>query len=366
MKKALRTISILLTAALLFGGCSADKTAFEPQHKTESETINVTDGIFPQVIEKSTTYVQNESEGAWAEESSEITNWDIADGFDVQDTIWVVKTNDATTLGSILDETYKGLSAALYIRFGTDLNDIQKTVTKIDDTTSRLDLTLNMTGDIVFNCSGNAFDFYDVAIKSAGVTTDGTTALTVDLGNGMAGEIIIPASVQKCDPYEFMKEQSATYFDASFDGLPTFEVTSADLKDCVWDSKISNTSYGENISPELSWEPVEGATQYAVFMIDSNWLHMDVFTTETSLAEGAIGRGDRGAQFVGPYPPNGTTHTYSVFVFALKDEPEKVPFAFDNGGNSIFKIFDGLDTDVNGASGNVLAYGRVDGNFTMK
>lgn len=366
MKKAFRYAAVILAASLLLGGCNAGKTAFEPQHKTETETVNVTDGIFPQVIEKSTTYVQKESEGAWEAESSEITKWDIADGFDVQGTIWVVNTNDATTLGSILDETYKGLSAALYIRFGTDLNDIQKTITKIDDANSRLDLTLNMTGDIVFNCSGNAFNFYDVPIKTAGVTADGTTALSVDLGNGMAGEIIVPASVQKCDPEEFMREQSGTYFDASFDGIPTFEVTSSNLNDCVWDSKISNTSYGENISPELTWSPVDGATNYVVIMIDSNWLHMDVFTTETSLAEGAVGRGDRGAQYVGPYPPNGTTHTYSVFVFALKDEMGKVPFAFDNGGNSIFKIFDALDIDANGNEGNVLAYGRLDGNFTMK
>ena len=93
---------------------------------------------------------------------------------------------------------------------------------------------------------------------------------------------------------------------------------------------------------------------------------MDVFTTETSLTEGAVGRGARGEQYVGPYPPKGTTHTYTVFVFALKDEMGKVPLAFDGGGNSISKIFDGLDVDVNGNSGNVLAYGRLDGNFTRK
>ena len=38
----------------------------------------------------------------------------------------------------------------------------------------------------------------------------------------------------------------------------------------------------------------------------------------------------------------------------------------EDGGNSISKIFDGLDVDVNGNSGNVLAYGRLDGNFTRK
>ena len=107
MKKVFRYTAVILAASLLLGGCNAGKTEFESQHKTETETVNVTDGIFPQVIEKSTTYVQKESEGAWEAESSEITKWDIADGFDVQGTIWVVNTNDATTLGSILVYTLR-------------------------------------------------------------------------------------------------------------------------------------------------------------------------------------------------------------------------------------------------------------------
>ena len=362
MKKIFGYTAALLAVALLFSGCSTETGPFEPQHKTETEIVNVTDGIFPQVIEKNTTFVQKERDGAWEEESSEITSWNIADGFDVQDTIWVVNTDDATTLGNIVDESFKGLSASLYIHFGSDLDDVQKSV----NGDSSLDIILNMTGDVVFICNTNKFNFYDVAIKGASVKPDGTGSLIVDLGNGMSGEIIIPASVKKCEPEEFMVKQSDTYLTASFDGVPAFEVTSANLNDCVWDPMISNTNYGENISPELTWSSVDGATNYVVIMIDGSWLHMDVFTTETSLAEGTVGRGDRGDQFVGPYPPKGTTHTYSVFVFALKDEMGKLPIAFDNSGNSIIKIFESLDVDVNGNSGNVLAYGRLDGNFTMK
>ena len=127
--------------------------------------------------------------------------------------------------------------------------------------------------------------------------------------------------------------------------------------------KITNTKYGENISPELSWEPVEGATNYVVVMIDGSWLHMDVFTSETKLAEGAFTKGKQGEQYVGPYPPSGT-HTYSVFVFALKGEMKRADFYFDAGNNSTDKIFKGLDEDKDGNTGNVIAYGRLDGNYT--
>lgn len=365
MKRLLSSVSLFIAGVILLGGCAATPTAttaFEPQHKTETEVANITDGMIPQVIEKSVTYVQNESEGAWTVELSEITKWDIAPGFDIRDSFWSVTTNDATALVSFLDDSFKDISATLYIHFGTDLGDIQKSV----NGESSLDITLKTTCDFVFVCNGNKFNFYDVAIDGASVKPDGTASFNVNLGDGMAGDIIIPASVKKCDPEQYMIKQSDTYIDASFDGIPSFEVTSENLENCVWDPKISNTSYGENISPELAWAPVAGATNYVVIMIDGNWLHMDVFTTETSLPEGSIGRGEKGAQFVGPYPPKGSTHTYSVFVFALKNEMGKVPFAFDNSGNSIFKIFDALDIDSNGNSGNVLAYGRLDGNFTMK
>ena len=55
-----------------------------------------------------------------------------------------------------------------------------------------------------------------------------------------------------------------------------------------------------------------------------------------------------------------------VFVFSLKNEAGKVPLSFDAGNNSIDKIYEGLNTDANGNKGNVLAYGRLDGNYTYK
>ena len=96
-----------------------------------------------------------------------------------------------------------------------------------------------------------------------------------------------------------LRKKSTTYISKTiFESVPTFEVTSNDVHNGAWDDKVTNTKYGENLSPDLSWEKVEGASQYVVVMIDGVWLHMDVFTTETSLAEGAIKRGERGNQYV--------------------------------------------------------------------
>ena len=171
-----------------------------------------------------------------------------------------------------------------------------------------------------------------------------------------------------CSSQASIMKKSDNYIDTIFfEDVPTFKVTSKCVRNGKWMDKISNTDHGENISPDLSWDAVDGATQYQVIMIDGNWLHMDVSTRDTSLAEGAIaGKGAKGSRYVGPYPPLGATHTYSVFVFALKNDPGKFYMGFDGGGNSINDIFKGLNTDADGNTGNVIAYGRLDGNYRKK
>ena len=78
MKKAFAPAAVMLAAALLLGGCAASTAGLE--HKTEAETVNVTTGMFAQAIDKNVTYVQNGSD--WTEESSEITDWKLAEGYD--------------------------------------------------------------------------------------------------------------------------------------------------------------------------------------------------------------------------------------------------------------------------------------------
>ena len=59
-------------------------------------------------------------------------------------------------------------------------------------------------------------------------------------------------------------------------GKETFALSSGDLHDGVWDTVITNTVNGENVSPQLSWEPVDGAECYAIYMVDTSancWIH---------------------------------------------------------------------------------------------
>lgn len=361
-KMSFKAAALILASAVILGGCSASEPVQETaeERKTEAESVTV-GGMFSQQIDKNVTYTMQD--GQWIEESSEMTGWNIAESDDIQDTVWVIKNDDAKAIIPQLDDSFKGQEATVYLHFGTDLKDMK---TEVADKTGDpvLHATFSVTADLVFKCGGSKMFFYDVKVSGADLSEDGSSVLKAAAGSDKY-EINVPSDVKAGKWEDYLKVQSSTYISTvPFDSLPEFEVTSSCLDNGVWDPKISNTSAGGNISPDLSWDPVENAKQYVVIMIDGTWLHMDVFASETSLAEGAYGRGEKGAQYVGPYPPKGTPHTYTVFVFALADEPAKVGLVFDAGNNLITNIYTDLDTDANGNTGNVIAYGRLDGNYT--
>lgn len=148
------------------------------------------------------------------------------------------------------------------------------------------------------------------------------------------------------------------------EGYPAFAVTSANLNNGVWDDIISNTNGGENASPELSWEPVEGAALYVIYMVDMNtngFLHWKSDgVKETSLPQGWA----PSKEYVGPYPAPGDTHVYDIYVVALKAPVERL-----KGGNNAINpkmeaFIKELDIDSDGNSDNIVAYGRISGKFT--
>ena len=140
--------------------------------------------------------------------------------------------------------------------------------------------------------------------------------------------------------------------------LAEFEVTSEDLHNGIWDTVITKTKNGSNVSPQLSWEPVEGAQSYIIYMIDttaSNWMHWRSGNiTETNLAQGSAGINE----YVGPYPPSGE-HTYEIFVYALEKPVENIPGKFDNVNGSLDYYLDQISE-----TSKILAFGHISGTYT--
>ncbi len=168
------------------------------------------------------------------------------------------------------------------------------------------------------------------------------------------------AEVQTTSAVEAVAETTAESKELDLSKLSTFELSSEDLHDGVWDTVITKTEKGENRSPQLSWKPVDGASCYAVFMIDTsagNWLHWKSVTdSETVLPAGWAPQ----SEYVGPYPPSGT-HDYEIYVLALKEKPERIKGSFDNSNPKMLEYAKEIDGEK---EDNIISYGHLMGTYT--
>ena len=164
------------------------------------------------------------------------------------------------------------------------------------------------------------------------------------------------------------QQNTAARFDwAELDELT---VTSENLQNGVWDDSIANTERGRNLSPQLSWEKAEHVQAYVIYMIDpdgNNWIHLISGTlTKEELAQGeitSINKGTSDIGYIGPYPPAGT-HSYEVYVFALKQAKTDYAGKVNTVCDGIDRIAQELNADDAGASGNIAAYGKLTGTYT--
>ena len=152
--------------------------------------------------------------------------------------------------------------------------------------------------------------------------------------------------------------------------VKTINVTSADLHDGKWDDSISNTDAGNNASPELSWEKVDGAGEYAVYMIDEYdtdyWLHWRAYgIKEPGFAHGAKIPEEVFNEYVGPYPPEGV-HDYVIYVFALAGSASSYPGNFDAESVPVEVVREALDQSADGRPGNILAEGKISGTYAAR
>ncbi|MCR5417511.1 MAG: hypothetical protein K6E84_01185 [Lachnospiraceae bacterium] len=147
------------------------------------------------------------------------------------------------------------------------------------------------------------------------------------------------------------------------ENLPRFEVTSADLSNGVWAKQIGK-NHG-NLSPALSWEaPFEGCSNYVILMIDEsadNWLHWCVSDSKNSVSSGEYSADPY--TYVGPYPPSGT-HTYTVYVFALKSPSSPGTASLNEPGLDMTDLLRELNSSVIVEYNNIAAVGTVSGTYS--
>ena len=143
-------------------------------------------------------------------------------------------------------------------------------------------------------------------------------------------EAATEATTEEVTEEETTEESSSAVLPYDGDELvskyASFEVTSSSITDGVWNDVISNSDKGSNASPELTWEPVEGATVYAIYMVDIN-MHYFLHWNSNGITETSLGG------------VNSQTLNMQDFI-------------------------DSTDTDIDGNTGNIVAIGHLSGDFT--
>lgn len=318
-------------------------------------------GLLPQTVSKDLEYSLNKTTNTW-EFTGETTTACAVDNSLLPGSSWKCGPLSPDVLSPLFgDEIPSGDEGVLYFRFMKKMGQFAFNLSNEKNTSSeRFFGTVGTGAKAVWTCSSGNIE-KSFTITEGSVTDDGDVFLVFTSDCGSA-TINLKTDAVNISEQEY-DEATGKEVDRSkvyMDSLPVFEVTTTSIENGEW-RQPSGLKEG-NESPELTWEPVEGATKYAVIMIDTsttNWLSWYVVVDKTHLDEGEYR--DQSV-YVGPYPAE--THTYELYVVALRSEPKTSGFKIDAPGGDIQARLDSLNTASDGSTGNVLAYGTIKAPYT--
>ena len=143
-----------------------------------------------------------------------------------------------------------------------------------------------------------------------------------------------------------------------------FELTSEDIEDGFWVDAISSSPAGDDVSPQLSWDPVDGAGQYIIYMVDISANYLIHWKAE-GVTETHLDRGWADSFYFGPYPRTGLTNTYDIYVIAIRNPIDRLrgSWRLPNENFPLFLAY--LDIDAEGNTGNIIAYGHISAQYSV-
>ena len=318
-------------------------------------------GLLAQTVTKDLEYRLNSATNAWELTGETLTACE-ADNSKLPGTSWKCDRLPSDTVSALFgDEVSSGDNGVLYIRFLKKMGKFAFNLSNENNTSSERFFGTVGTNAKAFwsGASGNAEK--SITITEGSVTDDGDLILVFTTDKGSARINLRTDAVNI--PEQEYDEATGKEVDKSkvyMDSLPVFEVTTASIEDGEW-RQPSGLKEG-NESPELTWTPYEGASKYAVIMIDTttnNWLCWYTLTDKTHLDQGEY---TDPSVYAGPYPAE--THTYELFIVALRTDPQELSFVIDASGGDIQSKLDFLNKASDGSFGNVLAYGTIKAPYT--
>ena len=333
------------------------------------DTINATynagdmTGILPQTVSKDYEFYFNKETSEW-ELLKDTTTACAVDNNALPGSSWKCNSIDTDSLKKLFgDDIQSAEDGELYFRFLKRAGLFSFNLSNEKNTSSeRFFTTIETSGKLNLVSSDGVIE-KSFNITSGSVTDSGIYTMDISCGSSSVsmafGTDVVPVTEQEYDQAIGLEvDENKVYLDT----LTRFDVTTTSTNDGEWKTEIGLKE--KNLSPELTWEAVDGATKYAILMIDdttaNNWLHWFSIVDKTHIDEGEFN--DSKTDYAGPYPPE--THQYDVYVIALADDPGSIFAKLDTPGGDIHSRLNDLNTKSDGSIGNVLAYGLIEADYT--
>ena len=331
-------------------------------HEVKEDTDTVKYKVIPRNISgKGPQYIV-----CYAEFTKEGDEWSLASKSWSE---WVVKANEYNGSNWAADsENVEELSklfegghafeegSKVYVHFMKNLN-IIAVLSNEDASVYETKIGTKFSGT-VFYINGDEKNSVDFTCTEGTVNDDGILSFKLISDNG---EVFFTPGVGSSfitkPLYNLIMSDENTDIENAkvLDNLDTFEVKSESIFYGEWIKETGGIN--GNISPELSWEKVDGATVYAIMMIDvdqGDYLLHAYSTSETNhLDLGALGEDE----FYGPQPRE--PHNYRVYVFALKEAIDP-KLTILNQLIDAETLFEKLNKDN---PDNVISYGQITASY---
>ena len=209
-----------------------------------------------------------------------------------------------------------------------------------------------------------------IAVLSAAlIVLSGIAGCAGTAAEGGAEASQVEASQAEAEPTETTLCE-VEEFGYCVESYPQFYVGSDSLVDGVWNENMANVAEHryDCVSPSLYWEPVEGAACYVIYMVDSTHSEgippMNLIHWKVENYEGTEIAADADDYFLALGPEPGTTRTYQIYVIALKAPVERAKGSVGTMPTNFDNFLQALDTDVDGNTGNIIAFGFLSGTYT--
>ena len=324
--------------------------------------VSMIDGLLTQKVSKEVNASLNKTTGQWDIHLETLKSCEV-DTTKIPGSSWKAESLTSEQLKTLFgDEIPTGETGTVYIRFLKKMGLFSFNLSNSKNTPKeRFFETVGTNVKTVFTGASGKVES-KASVTGGSVTNSGELKLDLETPNGVVtlifGTDAVPVKEQEYDKATGNETAGSKVY---MDSLPVFELTTTSLnKDGEWKTECGLKE--GNLSPALSWKPVDGASKYVIVMIDittQRWLYWYTVVDKTELAEGEF---TDPSVYTGPYPAG--THTYEIHVIALKSDPKAGTFSVDARSGNIQSFFDFVNTASDGSVGNVLAYGTVKAPYT--